>query len=228
MDVLGLECDYEPSVFHVSRKAGKRRKNTIFKFFEKPEQNLQFLRSNVFFLKSPPCSGILQNKKTFFSWESQVTTVQRHSFCKSGSYAHPRSDSSLHLDIRNLHILQQFASKNKMLALSVFFPQPSSSAGRTFPAYRSRLNYYQPTDSFFVEMNRSNWSVWIQTKCILGKREASAQVWLWEANAERWHFLFPINFLMYQKMQHIKRYMHLIEETLSEYPFQDAHKSLQS
>jgi len=49
-----------------------------------------------------------------------------------------------------------FVWENKMLALGVCFPQPCSSAGRTFPAYRSRLGYYQPIGSFLQERIRKN------------------------------------------------------------------------
>ena len=45
----------------------------------------------------------------------------------------PRSDYSLHFDIKRTHT--KFVRKNKMLALGVCFSQPCSSAGRRLKTY---------------------------------------------------------------------------------------------
>jgi len=42
--------------------------------------------------------------------------------------------------------------------------------------------------------NQKNRSVVIQTWSWCGKPAASARAWLWKANAEGWHFIFPFQF----------------------------------
>jgi len=54
------------------------------------------------------------------------------------------------------HAPQASSQKNKMKALGVCVLQPCSSAGRTFVASRSYLNYYRPIDSFAQKANSMN------------------------------------------------------------------------
>ena len=65
------------------------------------------------------------------------------------------------LDISLLYILilrtySKFARKNNFIALGVCFPQPCSSAGRTFAVSRSRLQYYRRIVSFPQQKIRWN------------------------------------------------------------------------
>ena len=62
-------------------------------------------------------------------------------FASTEKVHRPRSDSPLHIDIKN--IWQICTAKTKMSALSVCFPQTCSSAGCRFAASRSRLHYYR-------------------------------------------------------------------------------------
>jgi len=59
----------------------------------------------------------------------------------------------------------------------------------------------------------SNAFLWKRTNCLVviqkwswrGKFVASAQAWLWEANVERWHFLFPCQFGVCSLCQNVRR-----------------------
>jgi len=84
-----------------------------------------------------------------FKWKLALRS--RILFVSTGKVHWPRSRSLLYFDIRNIY---QIRMENNMLALGIRFLQPFSSAGRTFPAYTSRLGYYQQIGSFLQERIR--------------------------------------------------------------------------
>ena len=89
----------------------------------------RILRPKIFFNRNPP----LRSSILFPSPEVKYR---------------PRSHSALHFDTKIFRTRSKFAWENQVIAPSVWFPQPFSSAGRRFVADWSRLNCYRTIGPF--------------------------------------------------------------------------------
>jgi len=91
--------------------------------------------------------------KTCFNWKSPLRS--RILFSSPKIVHRPRSNSSLNIDI-GIHC--KFILKKRILALGICFPQPCSSAGRTFPQIDHVLT--KPTNWFVSTKTNSSSIDW--------------------------------------------------------------------
>jgi len=103
----------------------------------------------------------------------------------------PRSDFPLHFNIRKF---SKFVWKNKMLALSVCYPQPCSSAGCRFAVSRSRLDCFRWIVSFPQLGERIRWKAFVNWnllrfygESVLVREIPNPRKYAYYVNLHDWH-----------------------------------------